>query len=368
MNDDRIASSSAGRLAAAVGRHPRALLLTFDGLIVLLTVAVFAQVYDPDILFHVLWLVLALQAFAFGLRVSGKRILLASVLVVAYAQLDATHLGPVQIDLHELDLEEWPLMFAIAVVVAVAADRVASTSRRYAALYQRASDRLITAQEDERRKLALDLHDGVGQTLAALVYTLDASESTLWAGPNPPSPLARSAIRRAQDLAAIALEDTRDVAYRLRPARFVEIGLVAGIEQLAKAMGARVHLDVDPDFAGPGLLDPQVEIDVYRVVQEALTNAVRHSHAKVIAVVVSSLDGRLLITIRDNGVGFRGAPRPTGLGIAGMRERAHVIDGDLRIESQPGVGTTVALAVPIPLAPEGGLPAALATRGAEMSR
>jgi signal transduction histidine kinase len=274
----------------------------------------------------------------------------------------------VHVHLHELDLEEWPLMFAISVVVAVAADRVASTSRRYAALYQRASDRLITAQEDERRKLALDLHDGVGQTLAALVYTLDASESTLWAGPNPPSPLARSAIRRAQDLAAIALEDTRDVAYRLRPARFVEIGLLAGIEQLAKAMGARFHLDVDPDLVRPGLLDPQAEIDVYRVVQEALANAVRHSHAKLISVTVSSPDGRLWISVRDNGVGFRGAPRPTGLGVAGMHERAHVIDGELRIDSRPGVGTTVTLAVPIPVAIVGDVPAALVTSGAEMSR
>ena len=368
MNDDRIASSWIGDVAAAVGRRPRALLLTFDGLIVLLAVAVFAQAGDPDILFHVLWLVLALEAFAFGLRVSGVRILLASVVVVAYAQLDAFQVGQLQINLDGLDLEEWPLMFAISVVVAVAADRVASTSRRYAALYQRASDRLITAQEDERRKLALDLHDGVGQTLAALVYTLDASEATLWAGSNAPSPLARTAIHRAQELAAIALEDTRDVAYRLRPARFVEIGLLAGIEQLAKAMGAHVHVDVRADLARPGLLDPQVEIDVYRVVQEALTNAVRHSRAKQIDVAVTSNDGRLVIAVQDNGVGFPGEPRSAGLGIAGMRERAHVIDGALRVESRPGVGTTVTLEVPIPLPPASGTPAGLVPNGVELSR
>ena len=157
-------------------------------------------------------------------------------------------------------------------------------------------------------------------------------------------------------------------AYRLRPARFVEIGLVAGIEQLAKAMGARFHLDVDPDLVRPGLLDPQAEIDVYRVVQEALANAVRHSHAKLISVTVSSPDGRLWISVRDNGVGFSGAPRPTGLGVAGMHERAHVIDGELRIESRPGVGTTVTLAVPIPVAVVGDVPAALVTSSAEMSR
>lgn len=368
MNDDHLASSLADRMAAAFGRHPRALLAFLDGLIVLLAVATFAQVGDPDILFHVLWLVLAIEAFAFGLRVSGVRIVLASVLVVVYAELDALHIGPINVALYELDLEEWPLMFAISLVVAIAADRVASTSRRYAALYQRASDRLITAQEDERRKLALDLHDGVGQTLAALVYTLDASESTLWAGPNAPSPLARAAVHRAQDLAAIALEDTRDVAFRLRPARFVEIGLVAGIEQLAKAMGASAHNEIDPELAGPGLLDPQVEIDVYRVVQEALANAIRHSHAKRITVGLATVDGRLVISVQDNGVGFEGAPRPTGLGVAGMRERAHVIDGDLRIESRPGVGTTVTLTVPIPHAAPGRAPSAMVARGAEASR
>ena len=228
--------------------HPLRLQLLLDGAFIALALATFAQVWDPDILFHGIWVVLTLEAFLFGLRVSAVRIALAMVLLVAYFALGAST-GPSDPGFAELDLAEWPLMVVIAVVVAVMADRVASTGRRYAELYRRASDRLLTAQEDERKRLGRDLHDGVGQTLTAIVLTLDAAESTLWAGELAPSAMARSGIGRAQELAAIALDETRDVAYRLRPARFVETGLVAAghgdddMSALARAIRALSALD-----------------------------------------------------------------------------------------------------------------------------
>ena len=112
--------------------------------------AIFGQVSDPDVLFHVIWVVLTLQAFLFGLRVSIARIVIAGILLVTYFNLGALD-EPGGLEFAALDLAEWPLMIVIAVIVAVMADRLSSTTRHYAELYRRASDSLLTAQESERQ-------------------------------------------------------------------------------------------------------------------------------------------------------------------------------------------------------------------------
>jgi two-component system sensor histidine kinase UhpB len=248
----------------------------------------------------------------------------------------------------ELDLAEWPLMGVIALLVAVMADRVATTSRRYAELYRRASDRLITAQEDERARLGMDLHDGVGQTLTAMVLTLDAAESQLWAGPHQPSTLGQTGMRRAQELAAIALDETHDVAYQLRPARFAESGLVSAVKRLATTAGLPVVVTADPRLDRTGVLSPDDEMTVYRVIQEALSNAVRYADANQIRFDLTT-DGRVLtVRVSDDGIGFdleQQADR--GLGLAGMRERALVMNATLDIETSPGRGTVIVLRVPM---------------------
>jgi signal transduction histidine kinase len=332
-----------GRIGDRLGR-PRRLQLALDGAFIVIAVATFEQLWDPDILFHGIWVVLTLQAFLFGLRVSVLRILLAMVLLIVYFDLGAAN-GSTFL---ELDLAEWPLMVVIAILVAVMADRVAATSRRYAELYRRASDRLLTAQEDERKRLGLDLHDGVGQTLTAIVLTLDAAEQALWAGERAPSALARSGILRAQELAAIALDETRDVAYRLRPGRFAETGLVAAVRRLADSAGVPVSVIADMDLAKPGILDPENEMTVYRVVQEALSNAIRHARAKTIRIELTSDQTVLTVRVMDNGIGFDAtAKEDRGLGLAGMRERALIARADLAIESGPKIGSTVTLSVPL---------------------
>lgn len=328
--------------------RPRRVMLALDAIFVAIAIAVFGQAADPDILFHVMWVVLALQAFLFGLRVSALRIAIAIGLLAIYVNLDAMN-GPDGAPIAELDLAEWPLMIVIAWLVAVMADRVTSTSRRYAELYRRASDRLMTAQEDERKRLGRDLHDGVGQTLTAVVFTLDAAESMLWAGEESPSVMARSALRRAQELAATALDETRDVAYRLRPARFAETGLVASVSRLAASAGALVTVNATADLAVPGLLDPEDEMNVYRIVQESIGNAVRHAQARTIRVDFARTDSTLLVDIVDDGIGFE--PKSTedrGLGLTGMHERSIIIRSGLEVASSPGGGTRVSLRVPIP--------------------
>jgi signal transduction histidine kinase len=327
--------------------RPVRLRLVLDGAFLVLALATFEQVWDPDILFHGIWVVLTLQAFLFGLRVSVLRIVLAMVLLVAYFSVGVST-GPSDPGFAHLDLAEWPLMVVIAVMVAVMADRVATTSRRYAELYRRASERLLTAQEDERRRLGRDLHDGVGQTLTAMVLTLDAAESTLWAGEQAPSAMARAGIGRAQELAAIALDETRDVAYQLRPARFVETGLVAAVKRLAETAGVPITVNADPELTRAGVLEPEDEMSVYRVIQEALSNATRHAQARRIRVDLTTDGLVLMVRISDDGIGFdQGSSEDRGLGLAGMRERALILRAALSIDSTPGEGSTVVLRVPL---------------------
>lgn len=322
-------------------------LLVLDAAGIALASAAVAQVADPDILLHGVWIVLALEAFTFGLRIAAVRIAAATILVIAYAVAANGDASATAAAMTDLDLEEWPLMAVIACLVAVMADRVTSTGRRYAGLYREASDRLLTAQEDERRRLAVDLHDGVGQTMTALALTLDAAGADT--GARGPADAAEAhAVRRARELAGIALEEVRSVALRLRPPRLRETGLVAAVRELAASAGVPVEFATDPSLMRPGLLEPEREVDTYRIVQEALGNATRHGHADRIWVTVSRTDRSLRIETVDNGVGFGLTDTRTGgLGLASMRERAAAVRGTLHVRSRPGTGTVVRLDVPL---------------------
>ena len=328
-------------------RHPRRTQALLDVALGTTAIAAFGQFGDPDVLFHVMWVILTIEAFLFGLRGTVIRTAVAILLLLLYFNL-ATIRGPGAAPVAMLDLAEWPLMVVIVGIVAVLAERVATTSRNYAELYRQASDRLVTAEEDERRRLGRDLHDGVGQTLTAIVLTLDAAESQLWAGPRPPSSLGRSTLRRAQELAGIALDETRDVAYRLRPDRIIETGLVAATRRLAASAGAPVSVTAAAALNVPMLVDAVDEVHIYRIIQEAMSNAVRHAHADRIEIRFAS-DGRALrIEIIDDGSGFELARLDErGLGLAGMRERAIIVRGTLVVRSKRGSGTRVVLTVPL---------------------
>jgi len=319
-------------------------LLDFAG--VVFTLATLLQLGDPDVLLHVVWVVLAIGAFLFGLKVALFRILLATVFIAGYSLFADTGLAP-SLQLTPLELSEWPLMVAISLIVALMADRVSATARHYAFLYRKANDRLLTAHEDERARIARDLHDGVGQTLTAVILTLDAAESVLWSGSEPPSPLTRSAIRRAQELAATALEEARDVGTRLRPSRIHEIGLGPAIRDLAGAAGVPVEVRFDPQILPAGLLTADREIEAYRVVQEAVGNAARHGHAARIWISAAVDEKSIVLEVCDDGVGFDPAlTAGQGLGLAGMQDRADVLMGRLKIVGAPGAGATIILTIP----------------------
>lgn len=309
-----------------------------DLAMVLTVVLTFTTTILPaDVMFHIVFVLLTVHAFLFGLRGTLLRIGIVSIPLLLYA--NARLFGWEQ---PEFDLAEWPLMFVIAVLVAWMADRVATTAKRYATLFRQASERLLTVEEDERRRIALELHDGVGQVLTAMTLTLDAAD-----GPTGSEEMA-SGMRSARGLAETALAEVRHLAHRMRPARIEERGLTAAIRDLAGQSGFPVRVHVDPGVEPLPALDATVTVGVYRIVQEALANAARHSGASVAHVCISSRDGRLSVLVADEGRGFRQAgPLDAGIGLAGMFERAELLGGRLSIQSSSGHGTRVNLDLPL---------------------
>ena len=315
-----------------------------DGATVVVVLAVLARWGDPDLVLDVLWVSLAVGAFLYGLRMTVVRIVIVTSLVVAGSAAEEVVYGrPIEIE--PLDIAEWPLMIALSSLIALMADRVTSTARHYAGLYRQASDRLITAHEDERASLARDLHDGVGKTLTAAALTLDAAEAAVSAGRDPEA--ATHAIRHARRLMAGALEEARNVASRLRPARIDELGLGAAIRDLAASAGTEVGVRFPPSVLPPDLLEAQRQIDTYRIVQEAVGNAARHGRATRVWVDAEVAGDAIRIQVTDDGVGFDLSTTPAGLGLVGMRERAAILGARLEVRSQPGAGTSVELRVPI---------------------
>lgn len=337
------------RAAVRVGGPPAlgpvAMRRLLDVIGYVLAFATFVRLGDTEILLLTLWVTIGVGAFLYGLRTALLRITIAAIVAFAYTVIVYSLESTVAID--ELDFTEWPLMLLISITVAILADRISTSAQRYAALYRQASDRLLTAHEDERGRLARDLHDGVGQTLTAVVLTLDAAEAELWAGPGAPSTLAQATMRRAQLLAATALEEARDVAAQLRPTRIHEMGLGAALSNLSKSAGVAVSVRFDPAILPPGLLEAEREIDTYRIVQEAIGNAARHSGASNIWIDGDVRDGVIWLAVGDDGVGFEQSALGRGLGLAGMQERMAILRGRLNLRSRPGEGTVVQLTIPL---------------------
>ena len=308
-------------------------------------IPLFARIGDPEIPLQALWLAVALGAFVYGLSAALARIGIGALVLVGYLSTSVT-LGVPPPEEH-FEITEWPLMIGLAVIVAFLAERISTSARRYASLYRQASERLVTAHEEERARLARDLHDGVGQTLTAVVLNLDAAETAIRQAHHADEPHELDPIHRARELAAAALAETRQVASELRPTRVHEIGLGAALRNLAGSAGVPVELRFESNVLPPGLLDPDLEIDIYRIVQEAIGNAARHSNARRIWIGAHVLDTTLRLVVADDGVGFVAGDRGRGLGIDGMLERAAIHGGTVEVHSRRGEGTRVEISVPL---------------------
>jgi two-component system sensor histidine kinase UhpB len=210
--------------------------------------------------------------------------------------------------------------------------------RRLEAERRRAGSAALHAQEEERARVARDLHDEVNQSLTGLLLRLEAAREAA-----PPE--LEGEIAETKALANQAMTELLSLARQLRPTALDDLGLVAAIEGQVDRLGGEIetNLEVDGTFSDLGA---DAQLVVYRVAQEALTNAARHSGATQVEVRLRRTGtGGVLLEVADDGGGFAFDESQRGLGIGGMRERALLIGADLTIESRPGHGTTVRLLI-----------------------
>jgi two-component system sensor histidine kinase UhpB len=212
--------------------------------------------------------------------------------------------------------------------------------RRLEAERRRAGSAALHAQEEERARVARDLHDEVNQSLTGLLLRLEAARETA-----PPE--LEGELAETKALANQAMTELLQLARQLRPTALDDLGLVAAIEGQVEQLrrgDLEARLEVEGGFSDLG---EDAQLVVYRVAQEALSNAARHSGARHVAVRLRRPDGAdVVLEVADDGRGFAFDESQRGLGIGGMRERALLIGAELTIESGPGSGTTVRLAVP----------------------
>jgi signal transduction histidine kinase len=203
--------------------------------------------------------------------------------------------------------------------------------------------RVVQAQELERRRLARELHDETGQALTSILLGLKPLEEALADHP------ARAAAAELREHVVTALQDVRRLAVELRPKLLDDFGLVPALERLTESFAEQTGTRVDFHSAlGETRLPSEVETALYRVVQESLTNVVKHAHARNVSVSVVRRDTGVAAVIEDDGAGFQpAAAREDGVGLLGMRERLALLDGRLEIESRPGAGTTLVAEVPL---------------------
>jgi two-component system sensor histidine kinase UhpB len=207
------------------------------------------------------------------------------------------------------------------------------------------SRRVLEAQEAERLRIARELHDDIGQTLTATAIEAERAAGT----PGEQD----AALRRAASAVRASLDDVRRIARELRPEALDDLGLVNALLSLCRRVDAQSGVEVRARIADDlPPLGAAAELVIYRVAQESLTNVIRHAHAARCEVSVRAEPGQVVLTVSDDGVGLpAGEDLDGGTGVTGMRERALLVDGRLRLGPRPGGGTEVVLHVPLHEAP-----------------
>ena len=210
--------------------------------------------------------------------------------------------------------------------------------------------RSVQVQEEERKRIARELHDGIGQIFTALALGLSGVEETM---PRDPA-LARKQIGNLKDLAVRAISELRQLVADLRPAQLDDLGLVPALHWLADEWRDRLHMDVRVQITGQRRrLSPEMETVLFRITQEALTNVAKHAKAQHTVVKLAFHDGQVELVIEDNGIGVtpeqmnRRQVRHQGWGLAGIQERAALVGGTFDIDSAPGRGTRLTVHIPL---------------------
>lgn len=301
-----------------------------------------------------------------GLALSG--VLNALILRAAFSPLARLREVARRVSLGDLSVraESQPMADVEIAQIAQTFNAVLDEVQHYGEQVRALSGSLLTAQERERQRIARELHDDTGQVLTLLLIRLKLLEER---AANTHDAVLVPEIEELRALVTSAVEQVRRLALNLRPPTIDQLGLVPALRSLANTFvastGIEVSLDLPPERARCLDLGPDRTIAIYRIVQEALTNAAKHANARHISITVADQGADLVATIRDDGQGFhaerfttaRQAPERStpGVGLFGMEERARLINGTLRVGSAPGRGTVVQLRVPLRWADGGSL-------------
>jgi PAS domain S-box-containing protein len=216
---------------------------------------------------------------------------------------------------------------------------------------RRLSAHLETVREEEKRKISRDLHDETSQVLSSLHAYLEAAIQTLPAEAEQ----SREILRKAQNLSTTILDEIRKLIYELRPSMLDGLGLAVAVKSLAnnhlKPTGLKVRVLVSGNRKRT---TPELETILFRVVQEAFNNILKHANSRNVEVRLSFRKSSITVNIRDDGIGFdfqdslRLKDKQLGMGLIGMRERISLVNGSLEVRSKPGKGTEISVEVPRP--------------------
>jgi len=234
-----------------------------------------------------------------------------------------------------------------------AQQRLSEEAAQQEALRQEFTRRLVWAQEEERRYIARELHDEIGQACTALRWELAALEQTL--PEEPPHREIRARIQHLHEITDRAMENLYRMVNRLRPAALDRLGLIPALITYADECSARYPFVVEVEIQGPRRRFPErVETVLYRVAQEAITNVARHARATRVRLTLAAQDHQVCLTVADNGVGID--PETVqqtddfwkgGRGLTGIRERVQLMGGRAEICSTPGAGTVLTVCLPL---------------------
>jgi signal transduction histidine kinase len=219
-------------------------------------------------------------------------------------------------------------------------------SVRAQASLQELSAKLVRAQEDERRSLSRELHDEVGQSFSAVLME---AENLLDLGP---APEVRPHLESIRDLAEKGIAEIRNMALLLRPSMLDDFGLAPALDWQARETAKRTGMRVQVASELADEMPEEHKTCIYRLVQEALNNCARHAQASTVQVSVVGRHGKILVSVQDDGSGFY-PQRIRGLGLLGMEERVRHLGGSFEIDSRPGCGTLLRVALPLATIPEG---------------
>lgn len=256
--------------------------------------------------------------------------------------------------------EDVTLLEAVANLVAIAVEntRLFEEVREKERLRGQLLGRIMHAQEEERRRIARELHDGVGQALTALMLRMDMAVQAARESPGEMS----ERLEALREVGESTLDEVRRITYDLRPAALDDLSLAAAVATFARTRleGSGIAVLTDTGGCADRRLPSAIETALFRIAQEALTNVLRHSRANQASVSLRCPEGGpLVLVVEDDGRGFdlvavqNDRDRPA-LGLAGMRERAEIVGGELIIATAPGRGTHIEVRVPLPRESTGG--------------